>query len=121
MKLRVGIIGLGESWERAHRPALRTLSDRFEVRAVCAEVSHLAQQAAREFQAVEVDGFRALCQRDDIDAVLLFSPEWYGPLPIYAACEAGKAIFWQALDRAMDTTIDGGTSQNQLCSDARTA
>ena len=74
MKIPVGIIGLGESWEKGHRPALRALSDRFEVRAVCAEVAHLAQQAAREFQAAEVDGFRALCQRDDIEAVLLFSP-----------------------------------------------
>jgi predicted dehydrogenase len=93
MKLRVGIIGLGETWERSHRPALRALSDRFEIRAVCAEVSHLAQQAARDFSAEEVSGFRALCQRDDVEAVLLFSPEWYGPLPIYAACDAGKAIY----------------------------
>jgi predicted dehydrogenase len=93
MKLRVGIIGLGETWEKSHRPALRTLSDRFEVRAICAEVAHLAQQAARDFHADEVSGFRALCQRDDVEAVLLFSPEWYGPLPIYAACEAGKAIY----------------------------
>lgn len=93
MKLRVGIIGLGEVWERSHRPALRSLSDRFEVRAVCAEVAHLAQQAARDFHAEEVSGFRALCQRNDVEAVLLFSPEWYGPLPIYAACEAGKAIY----------------------------
>ena len=93
MKRRVGIIGLGETWEKSHRPALRALSDRFEVRAVCAEVAHLAQQAARDFHAEEVSGFRALCQRDDVEAVLLFSPEWYGPLPIYAACEAGKAIY----------------------------
>lgn len=93
MKLRVGIIGLGDAWERSHRPALRTLSDRFEVRAVCADVAHLAQQAARDFHADEVSGFRALCERDDVEAVLLFSPEWFGPLPIYAACEAGKAIY----------------------------
>lgn len=93
MKLRVGIIGLGEVWEKSHRPALRSLSDRFEVRAVCAEVAHLAQQAARDLNAEEVSGFRALCQREDVEAVLLFSPEWYGPLPIYAACEAGKAIY----------------------------
>jgi predicted dehydrogenase len=93
MKLRVGIIGLGETWEKGQRPALRTLSDRFEVRAVCAEVSHLAQQAAREFQADEVDGFRALCNRPDIEAILFLSPEWYGTLPLLAACDAGKAIY----------------------------
>ncbi len=93
MKLRVGIIGLGSAWESRHRPALRALSDRFEVRAVCCEVAHLASQAARDFGAAEVDGFRALCSRDDVDVVVILSPEWYGPLPILAACDFGKSVY----------------------------
>ena len=93
MKLRVGVIGIGESWEKRHRRALHTLGDRFEVRAVTAEVAHLAEQAAHEFGAVAVDGYRALARREDIDAVLLLAPDWYGHLPILAACEAGKAIY----------------------------
>src|SRR5436853_431855 len=96
MRLRVGVIGLGEAWESRHRPALRALSDRFEVRAVCAEVAQRADQAAREFSAAAVDGFRALTSRADIDAVLILSPDWYGPLPILAACEAGKAVYCAA-------------------------
>ena len=93
MKLRAGIVGLGEAWEARHRPALRALSDRFEVRAVCCEVAHLAEQAARDFGACEVDGFRALCARDDVDVVLILAPEWYGPLPVLAACDYGKSVF----------------------------
>jgi len=93
MKLRVGIVGLGEAWDTRHRPALRALSDRFEVRAVCCEVAHLAQQAAREFSAHEVDGFRALAARDDVDVVLILAPEWYGPLPVLAACDYGKSVY----------------------------
>jgi predicted dehydrogenase len=93
MKLRVGIIGLGAAWDSRHRPALRTLSDRFEVRAVCCEVAHLASQAARDFGAAEVDGFRALCGRDDVDVVLILSPEWYGSLPVLAACDFGKSVY----------------------------
>ena len=93
MKLRVGIVGLGDSWENGHRPALRTLSDRFEVRCVCCEVAHLADQAARDFHVQPVDGFRALCARPDVDAVLILSPQWYGPLPILAACENGKSVY----------------------------
>jgi predicted dehydrogenase len=93
MKLRIGLVGLGEAWESRHRPALRALGDRFEVRAVCAEVSHWAQRAAQDFHAVAVDGFRALAARDDIDAVLVLSPDWYGPLPILAASELGKAVY----------------------------
>jgi predicted dehydrogenase len=103
MKLRVGLIGLGKLWESRHRLALRALSDRYEVRAVCEQVAHRAQQAAREFGATAVDGFRALTARDDVDAVLMLGSQWYGPLPIYAACEAGKAVYWAgALDLAED-------------------
>jgi predicted dehydrogenase len=93
MKLRVGLIGLGEAWETRHRPALRALQDRFEVRAVCDQVAHRAEQAAREFGASAVDGFRAMCCREDVDALLMLSEQWYGPLPIYAACDTGKAVY----------------------------
>ena len=93
MKLRVGLVGLGKAWEARHRPALRALADRFEVRAVCEEVLARADRAAGEFGAKSVDGFRVLAARADIDAVLMLSPQWYGPLPIYAACDHGKAIY----------------------------
>lgn len=93
MKLRVGLIGLGPAWETRHRPALRALSDRFEVRAVCEQVAHRAEQVAREHSAAQVDGFRALARREDIDALMLLAKQWYGPLPIFAGCEAGKAIY----------------------------
>jgi predicted dehydrogenase len=96
MKLRVGLVGLGADWENRHRPALRTLSDRFEVRAVCEQVAQRAAQAAREFNADQVDGFRALARREDIDAILLLSRQWYGSLPILAACDAGKAVYTAA-------------------------
>jgi predicted dehydrogenase len=93
MKLRVGIVGLGAAWKQRHRLALKALSDRFEVKAICAEVSALAESAAREFNAAPVDGFRALALREDIDAVLIFSPEWFGHLPVLAACDAEKAVY----------------------------
>jgi len=96
MKLRVGLIGLGEAWNVRHRPALFALRDRFDVRAICEEVALLAEQAAREFGAATVDGFRALIARDDIDAVLILSPQWYGTLPLLAACDAGKSVYCAA-------------------------
>ena len=93
MKLRVGLVGLGNQWNTRHRPALRALADRFDVRAVCGEIGLLAHQAAREFDAASVDGFRALAARDDVDAVLILAPQWFGPLPILAACDFGKAVY----------------------------
>ena len=96
MKLRVGLVGLGDAWEVRHRPALRAMNDRFEVRAVCAQVALRAERAAEEFQAEAVDGYRALTAREDIDAILMLSPQWFGPLPIFAACESGKAVYCAA-------------------------
>lgn len=96
MKLRVGLVGLGEVWHQRHAPALRMLADRFEVRAVCDQVAHRAQQVASEFGAAAVDGFHALARREDVDALLVLGSTWYGALPILAACEAGKAVYCAA-------------------------
>lgn len=96
MKLRIGLVGLGNAWELRHRPALRALSDRFEVRAVCEPVAHRAEIAARDFGADSVDGFRTLVEREDIDAVMVLSGRWFGALPILAACDAGKAVYCAA-------------------------
>ena len=93
MKLRVGIIGLGEQWESRHLPALRALADRFEVRGICEQVAHRAKRAADQVGAAAVDGFRSLVARDDIDAVLCLAEQWYGTTPILAACEHGKAVY----------------------------
>ena len=97
MKLRVGLIGLGDAWEVRHRPALRALGDRFEVRAICEQVSHRAEQAAREFNATVVDGFRALAAREDVDVIVMLGEQWYGMLPLLAACDAGKAVYCTAM------------------------
>jgi predicted dehydrogenase len=104
MKLRIGLVGLGSTWDVRHRPALRAMSDRFEVRAVCEPVAHRAEIVARDFGAVAVDGFRALVEREDVDAVMVLSGQWFGALPILAACDAGKAVYCAA-------ALDFDTSQ----------
>ncbi|GAA5508798.1 Gfo/Idh/MocA family protein [Novipirellula caenicola] len=94
MKLRIGLIGLGDAWQTRHRPALQMLQERFDVRAIFSTVSKLAENAAAEFQADPVDGYQALVSRCDIDAVLVLQRSWLGWLPMLAACDAGKAIYW---------------------------
>lgn len=93
MRLGVGIVGLGNRWEGRYLPAIRSLADRFEVRAVCEQVSHRARRAAAELNAVAVDGFRVMAGRDDVDALLYLADQWYGAAPILAACDTGKAIY----------------------------
>lgn len=96
MKLRIGLIGLGELWNTRYRPALRMLDDKFDVRAVYSTISKLSESAAAEFQADPLDGYRALVCRCDIDAVVVLKQCWLGWLPAMAACEAGKAVYWAA-------------------------
>lgn len=105
MKLRIGLIGLGDAWQTRHRPALRMLHDRFDVRAVFSTVTKLAENSAAEFQADAVDGYRVLVNRPDVDAVMILGRSWLGWLPMLAACEAGKAIYW-AGDLDFDPTRD---------------
>ena len=109
-KLQVGLIGLGDQWAIRHAPALRALSDRFVVKAVCCEVAEKSRVIANEFSAVATDGFRALIERDDVEAVLALSPQWYGPLPIEIACQLGKAVYSSA---ALDVTPDQAASIHQ--------
>jgi len=110
MKLRVGLVGLGEAWEVRYRPALRSLRDRFEVRAVCDQVSHRAIQAAEEFDATPTDGFRAVAQREDVDAILVLGDQWFGTLPIRAACDAGKGIY---CGTALDWDVEEARNINE--------
>lgn len=93
MKLRVGLVGLGSSWQQRHAPVLRALADRIEVRGVYEQVAHRAEQAAEAFGARCFESFRALILAEDIDAILMLAPQWYGQLPILAACDSGKAVY----------------------------
>ena len=118
MKLRLGVIGVGGAWESRYLPALRTLSDRFEVVAVCDPVFHRAERAATQLQANACNGFRALVQRADVDAVLLLSADWFGPLPIRAACDASKAVYCAA---AVDLGDEEAAELRQHVADAGVA
>ena len=115
MKLRIGLIGLGDAWQTRHRPALQILHERFDVRAVYTAVSKLGETCAREFQADLIDGYRAMVNRHDIDAVLVLQRSWHGWLPMLAAAEAGKAIYWAGeinLDPASDEHVRSTIEQS---------
>ena len=69
MKLRVGLVGLGSTWQHRHAPVLRALADRIEIRGVYEQVSHRAEQAAEAFGARCFQSFRALILAEDISTV----------------------------------------------------
>jgi predicted dehydrogenase len=93
MKLRIGLLGLSNDWQTRYLPAIRTLQDRYELAGVYCPISAFAETVAREFETVRYDGYRKMLQQDDIDAVLMLESQWYGALPILAACDYGKAVY----------------------------
>ena len=67
------------------------LQDRFDVRAVYADVPKLAENCASEFQADPVDGYRALVHRKDIDAVIVLKHSWQGWLAGLGGMRGGQS------------------------------
>ena len=90
-------------WSDHRDTQQKQAGDRFEVTAVCEEVAIRAQQACRDFSAMKMDGVRALAARSDVDAILMMCPQWFGPLPIFAACDEGKAVYCAA---ALDLQLE---------------
>ena len=93
-KIRVGIVGLGHRWRARHLPALRSLADRFDVRAVFDAVYQLAVNAAEEFGAEPVGGIEPLLAREDVDAVLILATGWHGFYPLLASRRAEKPLYY---------------------------
>jgi predicted dehydrogenase len=101
VRLRVGIIGLGRLWEARHKPALARLTDRFRVVAVYDQVGRRTAIEAAQLGCMGAESLTGLIGRDDVDAVYLLTPQWFGLHPIELACEAGKPIY-SALPPASD-------------------
>lgn len=76
-KIRLGVIGTGLAWERLHYPALKELSDKYEIVAL----ANRTKKDAEEF-AVKIsldsknvyDNYFELLKRSDIDAVDILVP-----------------------------------------------
>jgi predicted dehydrogenase len=88
--LRVGIVGLGQRWQRRYRQALAALNDRYQIAAVCDQVLECAAQEGRRLGCPSVAGPAELVQGKEVDAVLCLDPQWYRLWPVEAACQAGK-------------------------------
>ena len=91
MRLRVGVIGLGQRWRR-YRPILARLREHVEVRAVCDQIVHRAEAVAQRFGCFAAAGPVELLERPDVEAVLLLDAQWYGLWPLEYACRTKKPV-----------------------------
>lgn len=99
-RLRVGLIGAGAIARRAHLPCLRDAGA--EVVAVAAGSGSSAHEMADEYGLVLCDNWPSLLRRDDIDAVVISSPNALHAEQAAAALAAGKHVL---IEKPMTTTV----------------
>jgi predicted dehydrogenase len=104
-RLRAGVLGLGRRWRRC-LPLLPGLRGVLEVAAVCDPRPGRAERAARALGCGVADGAVELLERDDVGALLLFDPPWYGLWPLDVAARLGKPAFCAAPLTADDAHAD---------------
>ncbi len=93
MRLRIGVVGQGRDWQGRYLPALRGMRERFQVVGVYNSVHALAENCAREFDAIPYVSYREMMENPSLDAVLVLEDDWYQLMPLLAACDYGKAVF----------------------------
>ncbi len=91
--LTLGLIGVGPSWERRYRPAVRRLSERLCIRVVHDPVLSRAQAVAQETGADVADGLMQVIDHPGLNGVLVLDVGWYGLAPAEFACERQKPLF----------------------------
>jgi predicted dehydrogenase len=92
-KIRVGIIGCGEAAQILHLPSLYQLSDQFEVTAVCDASPSVTQAVANHWNiAKRFADEQELIAQDDVDAVVVASPNQYHARTTIRAAQAGKHV-----------------------------
>lgn len=92
-RLRVGIVGCGEAAQIMHLPSLRFLSDLFEVTAVCDLSATVAERVGEEWSVpVRVTDPASAVALDEVDAVLVATPDAHHAAVALAAIAAGKHV-----------------------------
>lgn len=93
-RINLGIIGCGIAARELHLPALRSLTDRFEIKAVCNHTEPKARSFSRLIGGVPfVLDYHDLLARPDIEAVDIVLPIDLNYKVTLDALKAGKHVF----------------------------
>ena len=106
-KLRIGIVGAGGRGVEVFGSLLVTeLADDTRITAIADTNPHRAKVACvwLRVDAARHENADDLCHRDDVDAVIVSSPDYLHEQHALAALEAGKHVL---VDKPLATTVDG--------------
>ena len=91
--VRVGVIGCGEAAQIMHLPSLRFLAPEFEVTAVCDVSRAVAERVGDDWNVpVRLVDPAAAVALDEVDAVLVATPDAHHSVVTLAAIAAGKHV-----------------------------
>jgi len=94
-RVRVGVVGLGEAGQIIHLPILDSLSDRYDITAIC-DVSPTLLTVMGERYRIPEDArhldHRDLAAREDVDVVFVINSTEYHAETALAAIAAGKHV-----------------------------
>ncbi|HEX5689351.1 MAG TPA: Gfo/Idh/MocA family oxidoreductase [Roseiflexaceae bacterium] len=94
--IRLGVIGAGLIWQRAHKNILETLTDTFQPIAFCDLSEERRAAAAQAFpNATVLNDADALLALPDVDAVLVLTPLALNAPTARAALIAGKDVIME--------------------------
>jgi predicted dehydrogenase len=92
-KVRVGVIGLGEVAQITHLPILETLSDKFEIGALCDVSPSLLQWAGERYGVDRLyTDAEELAKQPDLDAVFVLNSDEYHAESALSAIRNGKHV-----------------------------
>ncbi|NLM36535.1 MAG: Gfo/Idh/MocA family oxidoreductase [Firmicutes bacterium] len=114
-KLRTGIIGCGLAWERLHYPALRELTDQYEVAAVCDQKREVAEEWGRRLgldPSLDVfTDYRRMLERPDLQVIDILVPIPYNHAVAEEAARAGKHVI---LEKPLGATYEQAVATTEL-------
>ena len=102
-RITIGLIGTGKMCSGYHLSSLLGFDD-VQITAVCDVDTNRRQLAKQQVEKKygerteykgcdEYNDFRKIIERDDIDAVLIATPDFWHAIPIIEACKAGKDVY----------------------------
>lgn len=94
--IRLGVIGLGLIWLRAHKPILLNLPEAITLVALCDRSAERRATATTDFPNAKIlADYNELLQVPDIDTVLVLTPIAFNAPMALAALEAGKHVIME--------------------------
>lgn len=98
----IGVVGLGQRWQKRYRSAVLKLPELFRIVGVCDQIAQIAAKEARELQCGRAAGIVELLRHTDVQALLLADSQWHGLWSCIKAMEFGKPILCGVLPGNFD-------------------